>query len=169
MEGARQDREEVALPRRSSPSEAHGQSRRTFDLDREGAGDDVSLDGAGGAARHVIRSPTVSFRPLAAVALPAALACAGCLLVRPEPASLLAPLLGPWAGISYGHSECTLGNLAQLWSWIGTAAFAIACVAACLTRRSERAWARHVATAALALAALDWFALAWLSTVNTTS
>jgi len=36
------------------------------------------------------------------------------LFMRPEPGSVLAPLFGPWAGLLYGHSDCTMGNQAPV-------------------------------------------------------
>ena len=32
-------------------------------------------------------------------------------LIRPDLVSPLAPLLGPWAGSLYGHSDCTMGSV----------------------------------------------------------
>jgi hypothetical protein len=114
-------------------------------------------------ARGLVRAPLVG------ASAPAALALAGCLLMRTEAASLLAPLLGPWAGAAYGHGECTLGNQAPLWSWMGVAALALAAAGAWLTRGTSSRSLRRAATVLLALAASNWFALAWLSVVNTMS
>ena len=34
-----------------------------------------------------------------------------CLLMQPHPATLAAPLLGPWAGYLIGHGECTVATI----------------------------------------------------------
>lgn len=112
---------------------------------------------------------SIAFAPFVALAVPAALAVAGCLLVRPEPASLIAPLLGPWAGLAYGHSDCTLGNQVPAWSWLSGVALVCSVPTAIQLQRSERAAVRRTALATVVLLGFQWFAMAWLSAVNTTS
>ena len=49
-----------------------------------------------------------------AVGVPMALALPLCAAPRFEPGSALARLFGPWAGLLYGHSDCTMGSVAAL-------------------------------------------------------
>ena len=106
---------------------------------------------------------------LLCVALPYALATAGCLLVRPEVGSFLAPLLGPWGGVPYGHSECTVASNGP-----GIAALAVGWLVLSLLlvwflRRTPSSFLRIASHTSLALAATCWCALAWISAVNSTS
>src|ERR1700741_4778913 len=43
-------------------------------------------------------------------AVPAAITLGWSLLMQPEFPTLLAPLLGPWAGLPLGQRECTMAN-----------------------------------------------------------
>ena len=46
--------------------------------------------------------------------IPAGLTGLLCLLLRQEPAAILAPVLGPWAGMAFGHLDCTMGTVLPL-------------------------------------------------------
>jgi hypothetical protein len=102
-------------------------------------------------------------------AIPAALIVGASLLVRTEFGSLGVPLLGPCAGLLYGHSDCTLANAAPLWSWIGTGALALAAGGVVLVRRSPRRLPRASALVVWTLAWSHWGLLGWFSAINTTS
>ncbi len=86
-----------------------------------------------------------------------------CLVTRPSPASLLAPVLGPWAGYAYGHAECTLGRVLPLASFGALLALLLAGVALFATRGSHR---RPFAVVYLALALIVWCGMTVLSVVN---
>jgi hypothetical protein len=106
---------------------------------------------------------------LLCTAAPTALITGASLLVRTELPSLGVPLLGPWAGLLYGHSDCTLANVAPRWSWIGAGALALALAVLALSRRSEGRLPRASALVLWTLAWSHWGALGWLSALNTTS
>jgi hypothetical protein len=106
---------------------------------------------------------------LQCVVIPYALATVGCLLVRPEVGSFVAPLLGPWGGLPYGHSECTMASALP-----GPSAFAVGWLALSILlswflRATPSHLLRIASHASLALAATIWCALAWFSAVNSTS
>ena len=106
---------------------------------------------------------------LLCVALPYALATAGCLLVRPEVGSFLAPLLGPWGGVPFGHSECTMASALP-----GPSAFAVGWLALSILlswflRATPSNFLRIASHTSLALSATIWCALAWFSAANSTS
>jgi hypothetical protein len=98
-----------------------------------------------------------------AVALPALLLAGWALLVHPEPASLLVPFFGPWAGVLYGHWECTL---AAGHPW-GLAAVALALVGAAALAWRRGGILRGLAGGLLGALLLAWFAAALLSGANT--
>jgi len=113
-----------------------------------------------------LRVPRVT---LQCVAIPYALGVAGCLLLRPEVGSFVAPLLGPWGGVPFGHSDCTLASVHP-----GPTAFAVGWLALSLLlswflRATPSSFLRIASHASLALAATIWCGLAWLSALNTTS
>lgn len=102
-------------------------------------------------------------------AVPLALTAVGwtlCFLVQPRIGSLAAPLLGPWAGLAIGHSECTMASALPGWS--------IAAVALGVLTLAAWKFLRHKARGALlailtSFWALLWVGLALLSVVNTLS
>jgi hypothetical protein len=136
-------------------------------------------DGAGGfraSAREVhsdsngsseVKEPLPPSMLMVAAAL-AAVAIVACLLVQPELGSLVAPALGPWAGLVYGHLHCTMANAAPQWSWAGVAAMAVAIGGVGSSLNTTSRAVRVVITIVLGLALLQWFALAWLSALNAT-
>jgi hypothetical protein len=97
------------------------------------------------------------------LALPAVVVLVWCVLLRPEPASLLAPLLGPWAGVLYGHWECTLAS-AHPWRIAAGSAGVIAAVALGWRRPGL---VRGLAGVLLVCSGLAWLAAALLSVANT--
>ena len=111
---------------------------------------------------HPSLSPTRT-RALALL-VPTALGLALSLLMRPELATLAAPLLGPWAGRLYGHRECTMAATLPACSWGGVGLGLVAIVATLAARK--RAW-RFASVALLAVWSLVWNGLALLSLVNT--
>jgi hypothetical protein len=104
-----------------------------------------------------------------ALALPVVASAVWCSLMRTEVVSPLAPFCGPWAGLLYGHSDCTLGNGAPLWSWLGAAALALAGLLAWRTNGSPSKLRRIGAAVGVVAAASHWCWLALLSVANTTS
>jgi hypothetical protein len=101
-----------------------------------------------------------------AFALPFGLAAVLCLVARPAAASLVAPALGPWAGVLYGHQDCTLGSVLPALSLGIAGAGAVLLV----TLRSLRPGTWHtVVLVAAALWALAWETAALISVVNSTS
>lgn len=89
-----------------------------------------------------------------------------CCLLQRTPLSLLAPVLGPWAGVLYGHHDCTLGNLQPLASWTLLGALPLAAASLYFGRDTR---ARPFALLALVLVIALWSAFALLSVLNTTS
>jgi hypothetical protein len=86
--------------------------------------------------------------------------------MQPEPGSAVAPLLGPWAGIALGHSDCTLGNQ------IPGASLGLAAVGVLLAvglGRSKRHGARVVVLSLGLVWVAAWELSALLSVLNTTS
>lgn len=87
-------------------------------------------------------------------------------LMRGEAGALLTPVFGPWAGLLFGHSDCTLGNVAPLPS-LALAAFGALSLAGAWLRRGRRG------QAALLVCVLTWAAgwdlAALLSVANTLS
>lgn len=113
-----------------------------------------------------LRTPRVTLK---CVAIPYALATVGCLLARPEIGAFVAPLLGPWGGVAFGHSDCTMANALP-----GPSAFAVGWLALSLLlswflRATPSQFLRVASHVSLALAATCWCALAWFSAVNSTS
>lgn len=102
----------------------------------------------------------------ASLGIPAAFAAAWCLLLRPEAKSVVAPLLGPWAGHLYGHQECTLAAGAPTATVLAVALGVVAFAALAFLRRSA---AGLVALLPAALWSLGWSAMALLSVANTCS
>lgn len=89
-----------------------------------------------------------------------------CFLMRRELPSLFAPLLGPWAGLAYGHHDCTMGTVMPAVSW-GAALLGAVAIPTALRARSPRL--RRAGRIATLLWAVLWFGLAVLSAVNSTS
>lgn len=104
---------------------------------------------------------------LLCIAIPYGLAAILCLLMHPEVGSLLAPLLGPWAGNVYGHHDCTMANQIPVPSAIVAGLLAAALATSRFLRSSTSRPARVASHAFLAFAATSWFLFALVSTVNT--
>ena len=98
--------------------------------------------------------------------LPLILALLLCLLMRPEPGSVLAPAFGPWAGLLYGHSECTMASVFPAVA-IALLALGVACLLG--IRGRLPGVGRALALWATGLWAVAWEFTALLSVVNTTS
>jgi hypothetical protein len=96
--------------------------------------------------------------------LPAALLVAFSLVVHAVPGSLLVPVFGPWAGMLYGHSNCTMGNQMPVASIALCVVGALALSATLLTWR--RAAFPFVAGATM-LWAVAWQLMALASVLNT--
>jgi hypothetical protein len=98
-----------------------------------------------------------------ALAVPLAIGAAWSLLLETTPLSLLAPLAGPWAGLLYGHEECTMASAMPLVAWLSVAGLALA--AALALHPSTRA--RAVTSVPVALLAAWWVWMALMSVLNT--
>lgn len=96
-----------------------------------------------------------------ATGVPYAFAVGLSLLIRTEPGSLIAPAFGPWAGIVFGHSCCTMGTFFPLGS-IGLVAIGGAVIY--LYARFRGGWLTGVV-----LWELPWLCAALLSVLNSTS
>lgn len=107
--------------------------------------------------------------PLLCVAIPLAISSVLSLLLRTEPAALLAALSGPFAGLLFGHSDCTFVTVAPAWSALGGASLLIAVFTSVRLHASPRAAARRASHALLALATSHWALLGLLSVANTLS
>ena len=107
--------------------------------------------------------PAMSRRLLIALLAPLALALVLCLVVQPEPGALVAPLLGPWAGLAWGHSECTMAKALPGPSYATVVALS---VVLWLYLRAHASRGRAVLAALLFIAVLSWSALAVLSALN---
>jgi len=108
------------------------------------------------------------FRPITRIALvaPVLLAMVACFLMQPQPAALAAPLLGPWAGLAFGHMDCTLAAQFP----IGSFALLGSGVLAFFGRlRASNDTVRTVLDVLLLLWLTIWCAFAVLSVLNTTS
>jgi hypothetical protein len=103
---------------------------------------------------------------LLAVGLPAAVGTTSSLLLRPEWATLAAPVLGPWAGVPLGHDECTMARALPGWS-LGSIGLGLLALGSTLLLRSPR-W-RPVAITLLGAWSSAWSGLALLSVLNTCS
>lgn len=101
---------------------------------------------------------------LVALTLPFAAGLVLSLLLRPEAASLLAPFLGPWAGVTYGHHECTLASQ-SLPAALALAAVGLVALSGTGLLRTRRGYAAVVCVTVLW--ALTWEASAVLSVANT--
>lgn len=97
--------------------------------------------------------------------LPLGLALAGCLLMRPEAGSLLAPAFGPWAGLLYGHRDCTFASFAPVAAFALLALGAGSLVALVRLRPGAR---RAVALWVMGLWSVAWELTALVSVLNTT-
>jgi hypothetical protein len=84
--------------------------------------------------------------------------------MRPELPTLITPVLGPWAGIVFGHQECTMANAAPEHSMV-VIAFAFVVAAAWVFLRGTVA--RILVPALAAIWAVGWSALALFSVINT--
>jgi len=101
-----------------------------------------------------------------ALGIPLLLGWIGLGLLRPELASAVGPLLGPWAGVAYGHGECSMASVKPLASAVVTAFGLVAGAGLFLARR------RGPQTLALLVAAvwgLAWVGMAGYSVANTLS
>jgi len=98
--------------------------------------------------------------------LPLALVLLLCVLMQPEPGSVLAPAFGPWAGLLYGHSECTMASVFPAVA-IALLALGVACLLG--IRGRLPGVGRALALWATGLWAVAWELNALLSVVNTTS
>jgi len=118
--------------------------------------------------RSALRAPGHARAHIAWIVPPTVLVIgwAWCLAMRPEPASLLAPPLGPWAGIAYGHHDCTMAAMLPGWTR-AVVALGVVALAACIFGRRTRM--RGVLPFLVTLWTAAWVALAWLSVVNTLS
>lgn len=97
---------------------------------------------------------------------PVGLAVVCSVLLVHEPAALLAPLLGPWAGSLLGHGECTFASFARA----GTLALCILGPATFLGWLRVPAGLLRELLAVLLLAwTTAWLAAGVLSVLNTTS
>jgi hypothetical protein len=98
--------------------------------------------------------------------LPFGLVLLMCLLLRREAASLVAPILGPWAGVLYGHHGCTLATQwpTATWVLVITGAALVICVLG-LRGRPGYPWV----LTGTALWAAAWETTALLSVANTCS
>jgi len=109
--------------------------------------------------------PRISRRALVlAFAIPAAIALGWSLLLRPELPTLITPVLGPWAGVAFGHHECTMANAAPE---VSTAVVALGIVVAAAWVFLRGSVARILVPALAAMWALGWCTLALFSVVNT--
>ncbi len=99
-------------------------------------------------------------------AIPLGLTVMLSMLMRPEAGSLLAPAFGPWAGLLYGHSDCTMASVFPV---VAFALVALGAVSILAVRRLNRGRARSVALWVTGLWAVAWEIMALLSVVNTTS
>jgi hypothetical protein len=111
-------------------------------------------------------TPTLKWWKVAVAVL--LLACVGLsFAMQPEPGAVAAPLLGPWAGIAFGHSDCTLGNQIPGAS-LGLAALGVL-LAVCLGRSKGHHGARVVVLSLGLVWVAAWEFSALLSVLNTTS
>ena len=99
-------------------------------------------------------------------ALVVTLAAVVCMMMRTEALSVAAPLLGPWAGILYGHYDCTMANVLPMVSW---SAAGLGALAAWMLYFAKRPTARVIATLLAFSWAPFWSGLAVLSVLNSTS
>lgn len=98
--------------------------------------------------------------------VPLVVCLAWSLLMRPEFASLGAPLFGPWAGYLYGHRECTLATVLPGWSFTLLGGGALALVA---YPRARAAVPRILLATWIVAWSLAWSAFGVLSVLNSTS
>jgi len=103
---------------------------------------------------------------IAAFAFPFGIAVVLCFLFRPGPGALLAPALGPWAGVVFGHWDCTMAHQLPVLSYallaLGAAALAS------FLRIPRQPW-RSLLFTVVVLWAAAWEAASVLSVLNTTS
>lgn len=110
--------------------------------------------------------------PRAVIAVAAVLlaATAGiCCLLFSEWRSLAAPALGPWAGVLFGHHECTMATVKPTASRIVVGAFSGSIVAFLFAARSSRLFVRAAGAIFFLLALTAWCGTALLSFVNMSS
>lgn len=100
--------------------------------------------------------------PLAACAVLA-------LFARPEWASVLAPVFGPWAGWLYGHHECTMATQFAGGSLTLLCGLIAAIVGWCSVRTLRGGPARTVFLSSVAIWVVAWSTLACLSVANSLS
>ena len=86
-----------------------------------------------------------------------------CLIARPTPASVLAPVLGPWCGYLFGHEHCTMARVLPVLSWGALVGLLLAGAGLVLSRRTS---VRPLASAALGSMLLAWCTLTVLSVAN---
>ncbi|MFN0009151.1 MAG: hypothetical protein ACKVXR_14705 [Planctomycetota bacterium] len=99
-----------------------------------------------------------------AFGVPAAIALVWSLLMRPELPTLITPLLGPWAGLAFGHHDCTMANLAPKNS-AAVIALGFLVAAACVFLRGSVA--RILVPALATIWAVAWSTMALISVINT--
>lgn len=97
---------------------------------------------------------------------PLLLAAAWCLLMRSEPRSMIAPLLGPWAGHLYGHGDCTAAESMAVLSWAVTALGLVSALLLIASSGWTRPWLALLPATGWSVL---WSALALLSVANTLS
>lgn len=102
----------------------------------------------------------------ALVFAPLALALLGAFALAREPRALLAPLLGPWAGVPLGHGECTMAALLPAASYTALA-LGLAALAALAFARGARL--RLLRGGLALLWSWTWSALALMSVLNAQS
>ncbi len=100
-----------------------------------------------------------------ALALPYGATATLSLIGRPEVGSFLAPLLGPWAGLAFGHADCTLATILPLPSLALAVLGGVALSGAFRSRRRRTFVPFAILTVTWALA---WCLAALVSVVNST-
>lgn len=103
---------------------------------------------------------------LALILAPLALALLGAFALARESRALLAPLLGPWAGVPLGHGECTMGAMLPAVSCTAVA-LGLAALASLAIARGPNL--RPLRGSLALLWSWSWSALALLSVLNTRS
>lgn len=86
-----------------------------------------------------------------------------CFLLEPDVRTALAPILGPWSGLAFGHHDCTMANSLPRTTWFAVGLGVVALSALALARRPL---ARLLAGVTAGLWALLWMGLAALSILN---
>ena len=104
-------------------------------------------------------------RPLRfSLGIPLGLTTLLALLMQPGVAAMLAWPFGPWAGLLFGHSDCTLGNQAPAPYAVLALVGAVALAGPMLAR--DQPW-RGLTHALVSVWAVAWGGAALLSVANT--